>query len=175
MGRRLHSDGGGRRRNSVVARVCCPRRFYNPRITRMTRMFDEDALIRGIRAIRGPFSLCLRPKAALGHSWIFLGLSASPCHRVSPLPARPDEFMFVLLFTPWLAWKRKQPIPADRCIIRDGDPFRKPLKPCDLAPIGPARPRGFHSPASRRARISEKFFSGFLPPFRVESAPRSPC
>ena len=49
-------------------------------------MFDEGALIRGIRAIRGPFSLWLRPKAALGRSWIFLGLSASPRHRVSPLP-----------------------------------------------------------------------------------------
>jgi len=49
-------------------------------------MFDEDALIRGIRAIRGPYSLWLRRKAALGHSWIVRRLSESPClpYALSP-------------------------------------------------------------------------------------------
>ena len=61
--------------------------------------------------------------------------SVPPSPRL-PLPlVAPTKFVFVLLFTPCLAWIRKQPTPADGRVIRDGGSTCKPLKPCDLAPM----------------------------------------
>ena len=58
---------------------------------------------------------------------------------------------FILRCTAHLAWPCKRPAPADSGVIRAGDPFCKPLKPCDLAPNDPARIRGLHD-----ARVEER-------------------
>jgi len=105
----------------------------------MSRMFDESRHA-GTHSWNSCDSWTVQSLvAAEGRAGAFVNLPRSlrvpPSPRL-PLPlVAPTKSVFVLLFTPCLAWIRKQPTPADGRVIRDGGSTCKPLKPCDLAPM----------------------------------------